>query len=322
MDIILTVPPVAEDDSFTIFEDPEMGTTELGEITNGNLLAANGDDGVADSDVNNDPLTVTQINGEDITNGEQITLASGALLTIRTNGTFDYDPNGAFDSLSDDEQGTETFTYTLSDGTAADTDTATVTITVNGNNDVPTIDLNGPDVDGTDSEGEFAEDSVGLPLANLLSIDAVVQDDEDNIAEIRIIPRLPEINDGDDEFLIINTNEINFSLRLSDGDINAELPLVFGETTFNVAYDDGAIVITNADEGTFESDDLEGFLRLIAYENRSQDSVNDAPRIFEFQITDPGSVTIAQSTISINRLNDAPVPVVLSAVDELSLIHI
>ena len=139
-------PPEAQDDAFLINENPEG--TEVGAITNGNLLVDN-DNGV-DSDANGDTLSITQINGVNITNGQQITLASGALLTIRTDGTFDYDPNGAFDSLSTGEQAVETFTYTVSDGTADGSDTATVTITINGDNDAPIIDLNGPDVAGED----------------------------------------------------------------------------------------------------------------------------------------------------------------------------
>jgi VCBS repeat-containing protein len=62
-----------------------------------------------------------------------VTLASGALLTLNANGTFDYDPNGAFEDLPDSASGAinllrdDSFTYTLADG-----DTATVTITVAG----------------------------------------------------------------------------------------------------------------------------------------------------------------------------------------------
>ena len=108
-------------------------------------------------------------------------------MTIRTDGTFDYDSNGAFDFLGTDEIGTETFTYTLSDGTDADTDTALVTITVNSDNDTPVIDLNGPNLEGTDFADDFVEDEPGQPLANLLNFDAVIQDDEDNIAQVNII---------------------------------------------------------------------------------------------------------------------------------------
>ena len=52
------------------------------------------------------------------------------------NGTFQYDPNGAFDSLADGETATDEFTYIVSDG--IDTDTAVVTILITGGNEGPT----------------------------------------------------------------------------------------------------------------------------------------------------------------------------------------
>ncbi len=304
VNIIANVAPDAQDDSFSINENPEAGTSEVGVITNGDLFADNGS-GI-DSDVNNDPLTITQINGEDITGGEVITLTSGALLTIRTDGSFDYDPNGAFDSLDTGEMATDSFVYTLSDGTA--TDTAVVTITIDGDNDTPIIDLNGA-ADGTDFADVFVEDQPGQPLANLLSFDAVVQDDEDNIAQVTIIPSLPIVNDGAAEFLRIDSSGIDLSIRLSDGEVIANTPLIFGDTTFDVAVIGGEIIITNADGGTFNSDDLEGFLRLLAYQNTDQNNTPGA-RAFEFQVIDPAGVTVATSAITVNRVNDAPEPVI------------
>jgi len=299
-DALNITPPVAQDDAFALNENPEG--LEIGIITNGNVLADNGN-GI-DSDVNGDVLSITQINGEDITDGEQITLPSGALLIIRTDGTFDYNPNGAFDSLDTGETATDSFVYTVSDGTGDDT--ATVTITIDGDNDTPIIDLNGA-ADGTNFADIFTEDQPGQPLANLLSFDAVVQDDEDNIAQVTIIPSLPLANDGNAEFLRIDSGGIDLSIRLSDGIVSANTPLVFGDTTFDVEFINGEVVITNAAGGTFDSDDLEGFLRLLAYQNTDQNNTPGA-RAFEFQVTDPAGVTVATSTITVNRVNDAPVP--------------
>ena len=39
------------------------------------------------------------VNGDAGNVGTQITLPSGALLTVNVDGTFSYDPNGAFDDL-------------------------------------------------------------------------------------------------------------------------------------------------------------------------------------------------------------------------------
>ena len=88
--IFNNTPPVAVDDSFTTDED----TVLSGE----NVLNANPT--TADSDPDGDPLTVTAVNGVGASVGVQITLASGALLTLNSNGTFSYDPNGQFDSLA------------------------------------------------------------------------------------------------------------------------------------------------------------------------------------------------------------------------------
>ena len=70
-----------------------------------------------------DSLTVT-------TTGQQ-TLESGALVTINSDGTFIYNPNNQFESLNDNETATDTFLYTMRDG-SGNTSSATVTITIDG----------------------------------------------------------------------------------------------------------------------------------------------------------------------------------------------
>jgi VCBS repeat-containing protein len=79
-----------------------------------------------------DTLSVTTVNGSAANVGKQITLASGALLTVNADGSFTYDPNGAFNYLSPDQQATDTFTYTAVDARGLVTNTATVTIFVGG----------------------------------------------------------------------------------------------------------------------------------------------------------------------------------------------
>lgn len=116
-------PPVAQDDAFAIGEDATL--------TGEDLLADNGNG--ADTDIDLDALTVTEVNGQAASVGSQITLGSGALLTVNADGTFDYDTNGAFDGTTGDTD--DTFTYTLSDGNLTDTGTATITVT--GENDDP-----------------------------------------------------------------------------------------------------------------------------------------------------------------------------------------
>ena len=114
-------PAVAQDDSVT--------TNENTAITTGNVLANNG--AGVDSDPDSAAILVTAVSGGAL--GTQLTLPSGALLTLNANGTFSYDPNHLFDYLPTPGSGAsnltiiDTFTYTITGG-----DTATVTVTVGG----------------------------------------------------------------------------------------------------------------------------------------------------------------------------------------------
>jgi Ca2+-binding RTX toxin-like protein len=90
--------------------------------------------------------TVATVNGSAANVGTQITLASGAHLTLNADGTYTYDPNHAFDTLSavtgaTNSTATDSFTYSLAGGS-----TATVTITIQGSNtNVPGIGSAGDD---------------------------------------------------------------------------------------------------------------------------------------------------------------------------------
>ncbi|MDJ0917581.1 MAG: Ig-like domain-containing protein [Woeseiaceae bacterium] len=81
-----------------------------------------------DSDPDGDPVTLQSVN-----TGNTL-----GRLTNNGDGTFDYDPDGAFTSLAADETDTDTFTYTISDGNGG-TATAEVSITVIGVDDAPAL---------------------------------------------------------------------------------------------------------------------------------------------------------------------------------------
>lgn len=114
--------PVAASDTNSVLEN--------GTITNASVLGN-------DSDVDGPALSVSAVNGVAGNVGTQITLASGATVTLRANGTYDYNPNGRFNTLVDvttagqtgatNTSATDSFTYTLAGG-----NTVTVTITING----------------------------------------------------------------------------------------------------------------------------------------------------------------------------------------------
>ena len=72
-----------------------IAVTEHGTITNA-TVTGNDHDGGTD----HDPLTVAQINGAGFTPGATIALPSGATLVMQTDGTYAYNPNGAFNGLA------------------------------------------------------------------------------------------------------------------------------------------------------------------------------------------------------------------------------
>ncbi|MCC1493200.1 VCBS domain-containing protein [Cognatishimia sp. F0-27] len=121
---LLTVDDPAEtavDDAFSLLES---------ETVIGDVLADNGFGPDVDVDGNSQ---VTAVNGFEGVVGGTLTLQSGALVSVQSDGTFSYDPNGAFDTLPDpvtsgaNGTATDSFTYTL-DGSS----TATVTFTITG----------------------------------------------------------------------------------------------------------------------------------------------------------------------------------------------
>ncbi|MEO0934266.1 MAG: putative Ig domain-containing protein, partial [Cyanobacteria bacterium J06641_2] len=115
--------PVGNDDAVATNEDTSIS---------GNVLTN-------DTDLQNDSLEVTEVNGSAIDIGNQTTLASSALLTLNADGTFSYDPNNQFESLGAGSTTTDSFIYKVSDGNNG-TDTGTVIITINGVNDTPVVD--------------------------------------------------------------------------------------------------------------------------------------------------------------------------------------
>ena len=50
---------------------------------------------------------------------------------IDSDGTFVYDPNSSFELLNDDDVGTDTFSYTMQDG-SGNVSSASVTVSIDG----------------------------------------------------------------------------------------------------------------------------------------------------------------------------------------------
>ena len=58
-----------------------------------------------------DKLTVHSVGLDELDPDTAITLPSGAVVTLSAGGTFTCDTNHVFDSLKEDEMGTDTFPY-------------------------------------------------------------------------------------------------------------------------------------------------------------------------------------------------------------------
>lgn len=110
---------------------PDAFTTDSDTVVSGNLFADNG----SGADVVTSGTTL-QLNGAEVELGSPVELPSGALLTLRADGTFDYNPNGQFDELTNFDSTTDSFEYSLVDGNLENT--ATVTITINSAFETPT----------------------------------------------------------------------------------------------------------------------------------------------------------------------------------------
>ncbi len=115
-----------------------------------------------DSDPNGDLLVVSAVNGNAPDVGQEITLASGALLTIEVNGAYSYAPNGAFNNLNDGETASDNFTYTVSDGNGG-THQASVSLTIEG--------LNGAPVAADDSFATYEDSTLTVDAPGILGND-------------------------------------------------------------------------------------------------------------------------------------------------------
>lgn len=105
--------------------NPDVNATDEATTVSGNVLDN-------DSDIDRlDSISVSAVNGDAGAVGTEITLDSGALVTLNADGTYSYDPNGAFDHLNTGDNATDSFSYSVSDGNGG-TATTTVEITIDG----------------------------------------------------------------------------------------------------------------------------------------------------------------------------------------------
>lgn len=112
--------PVASDDAASVDEGAALTLSPL----------AN------DTDIDQDALTTTEIDGQAVNVGSVVTLASGASVELLVGGQLDFVQNGAFDNLNTGESTQESFDYRVSDGQRGDS-FATIDVTINGQGTAP-----------------------------------------------------------------------------------------------------------------------------------------------------------------------------------------
>ncbi|MEX0956670.1 MAG: tandem-95 repeat protein [Rhizobiaceae bacterium] len=151
----VNLPPVVEDDEAATDED-----------TGVNVNAANGLLG-NDIDLDGGALEITEIDGNPVTFGVAMALASGALLTVNADGSYAYNPNGAFEALADSATDIDTFTYTVEDGQGGQA-TATATVSITGTNDAPVISSNGG---GDNAAVTVDENTTAITIVNSTDVD-------------------------------------------------------------------------------------------------------------------------------------------------------
>ena len=80
-------------------------------------------------------VVATDVDGDALSYALASGPASGSV-SMNPDGTYTYDPSGAFENLDTGDTATDTFTYTVTDSEGV-ADTQTVTVTINGVNDAP-----------------------------------------------------------------------------------------------------------------------------------------------------------------------------------------
>ncbi|WP_439142239.1 Ig-like domain-containing protein [Pseudooctadecabacter sp.] len=159
--------PEAQNSSYIVAQDEAFGDEDANAITDDT------GDG-ADSDPEDDPLTVVAVDGDPANVGGTVAGDNGGLFTINADGSVDFSANGEFDDLGEGETASTTVTYTIADPAGLE-DTATVTFTVTGTNDGPIAE------EDTFEAGEDDDPSV---VGNVLDNDTDPDGDPLTVAEV------------------------------------------------------------------------------------------------------------------------------------------
>ena len=252
---------------------------------------------VADTDIDGQSLTITEIQGGAALPNDEVALPSGAIVRFDASGTLVYDPNGQFDGLLTGQSATDTFTYTVFDGLDG-TSTATVTVTIDGLNAPPAIDLDGTAGGSGDVTLVYADTENRVAVAPL----AIVSDVEnEEFGTINI--RLSGFVQGADEELIVGDATVLASVALSRS-------ISIGAFDYQLDYDGAStITVTSADASLLSDAETEALIRSVTYDNTATADVA-GDRVLEFSVTDAENTSpVARATITVLGSNKLPTPV-------------
>ncbi|HEY2577799.1 MAG TPA: cadherin-like domain-containing protein [Streptosporangiaceae bacterium] len=240
-------PPIAVDDT---------ASTDKNTATDINVLAN-------DSDPDGDPLSVTGVD----------TTGTKGSVSVNSDDTIHYDPNGQFQNLTQGQTATDSFGYTISDGFA--TASATVTVTITGVNDLPVI--SGVE---TTPLGYRAQD----PAVSITST-LTISDDDDATMSGATVSVTSGFSQGQDTLSFTSQNAITGSYSSSTG------------------------VLTLSGNDSIAN--YEAALRSVQF-STSDGSATPASRTVSFAVTDSVGATStspAQRTIDLTAANQPPIAV-------------
>ncbi|PIW31258.1 MAG: hypothetical protein COW30_00110, partial [Rhodospirillales bacterium CG15_BIG_FIL_POST_REV_8_21_14_020_66_15] len=269
--------------------DAPVAVADTGTTDEDSVLTVTAANGVLANDTDIDTpaanLVVSAVNGVPGNVGVATALDSGALLTLNADGSYSYDPNGAFENLGEGAPTTDSFTYEVSDGLGG-TATETVTLTITGVNDAPVVTVNaGP--------ATFTEDGPGVVVDGALTVADI---DSPNLAGATV-----SITGG------FQTSEdvLNFT----------DTPNITG------SYDAATGILTLS--GTDSVANYEAALRSVTYQNTNTGNPDITARTISFQVDDGAAASnlsnVATVTVNVTPVNDAPV--VLGATDNLRAVQ-
>ena len=249
----------------------------------------------ADTDAENQALTIIEIEGTPVVAGDMLTLASGATVTLNTDGTVTYDPNGQFNTLIGGDSAPDGFSYTIFDGLDGRA-TADVVVAVEGLNVPPSVDLGGAGT--TDITFSYEDTQSRVTVAPLATVGDV--EGEDFPA---LVIEIGGFIQGPAEELIIGSTVLQTGVALT-------APVVVGSETYDLVYDGAStITITGAAGAAIPNGAAEGLIRSVTYDNTDATDI-EGLRTLSFALSDAaGTSPLATVTIDVEGSNKLPLAV-------------